>query len=272
MGLIFSVELPFGFDPTNFDVLEFEPDIDGIDWLEEDPLLPDGTANLYVHGQSTVAIGLHLDDEFEVWVHGLASEASWQIAFDVLQHACETFGTVFVTWNDNEVWELEDLRLHCNADWQRAQFEADVLALANRIEAENSVAIPGPIRETLIGQSLFRDIQAQVTSVEAIILRTNYINGPHLAAQSVVEKFSDGPKSVSVLGPGLRTLLPPCDAVLIDTIEANRSPVLVSSNDLSKIDGLSITFLDEVHQLVNAVPDKDWPAVLDAALPFSLGI
>ena len=266
MGHVFSVELPFGFEPSSFDVFDVEPDLDGVDWVEEDPTLPHGSANLYVNKKSTVGIELHLDDEFEVWLPSLASAADWQLVFGVLGRSAELFDTVFVTWNDGDVWELAELIDHCDEAWQLEQHRADNQTALSRAAAAGTVVVKGPIRSAHIGSWVLRQVAADVVTLEDVLLRTNYVDGPHLVAVAAV----DAGQLVTVLGPGLRTLLPPADAVLLDTVDAAHTPVLVSSTALDEITGLGVTRLDEGHRLVQPVPESAWPAILTAALPHAL--
>ena len=266
MGHVFSVELPFGFEPASFEVFDVEPDLDGIDWVEEEPSLPDGSANVYIHKKSTVGVELHLDDEFEVWLPSLASAADWQLVFGVLGRSAELFDTVFVTWNDGDVWELAELIDHCDHAWQLQQNEADANTLKKRVGADAIVAVKGPIRSAHIGSWVLEQVATGVVTFEDVLLRTNYVTGPHLVAEAAI----DSGRLITVLGPGLRTLLPPADAVLLDTIDTALSPVLVSPDALGEIGGLDVTRLDEFHRLVQAVPESSWSAILTAALPHAL--
>ena len=271
MGHVFSVELPFDFDPSIFDVFALEPDIDGVDWAEDDPVLPAGTATLYVYKHSTRAVELHLDDEFEVWVPSLSSVADWQIAFAVLERATDLFDTVFVTWNDGDVWELSELVEHCDADWQQLQFLADGRDLLDRVERDGvAVSVAGPLRSVLVGPHVVNGITSREFTLEEVLIRTNYVAGPHLVAEAVVEPGENEQRTLTVLGPGLRTLLPPADAVLLDTIDADRPPVLIPVAALDGLAQLDVTRLDEGHRLVQAVPDSAWPGVLDAAIQHAI--
>ena len=266
MGNVFSVELPYGFDASTFEVLDVEPDIDGVDWIEEEPALPDGSANLYVYNKSTVGIALHLDEEFEVWVPALASQADWQLAFGVLQRSADLFETIFVTWNDGDVWELSELEAHCGSDWQIDQQVADTAALKDRVEIYGTVAVKGPMRTTHIGRSVLAEVGAGSVTIAGVLLRTNFVGGPHLVGHAE----TDDDQLVSVLGPGLRTLLPPSDAVLLDTIDLSIPPVVVRPevlDDLSSVGVISVVRLDEGHRLVGAVAETAWSTVLRAALP-----
>ena len=266
MGHVFSVELPFGFEPSSFDVFDVEPDLDGIDWVEEDPTLPDGSANLYVHRKSTVGVELHLDNEFEVWLPSLASAADWQLVFGVLGRSAELFDTVFVTWNDGDVWELAELIDHCDDAWQLEQQKADNQTAMSRVATEGMVVVKGPIRSAHIGSWVLQQVAEGVVTLEEVLLRTNYVDAPHLVAEAAV----DAGQLVTVLGPGLRTLLPHSDAVLLDTIDTAHTPVLVSPTALDDIAGLDVTRLDECHRLVQAVAESSWSAILTAALPHAL--
>ena len=274
MGHVFSVELPIGFDPSTFDVLDFEPDFepeaDGVDWLEDDPALPEGTASLYVHRRSTTVIELHLGEEFEVWVPSLTSPAGWGIAFAVLHRATEHFDTVFVTWNDGDLWDLPGLAAHCDEHWRREQFDTDARDLLRRAEAEGEVVCRGPIRSVHIGSQILTEIASGATTLEDVILRTNYVLGPHLVAESIDDKVAGVTRRLGVFGPGLRTLLPAIDAVLLDTIDARQAPVLVPIDALEQVAGLHVIRLDEVQRLVEAVKDAAWPSVLESAQQFSI--
>ncbi len=266
MGHVFSVELPFGFDAASFEVFDIEPDLDGVDWVEDDPALPEGSANLYVYQKSTVGVALHLDEEFEVWVPSLASEADWELVFGILQRSAALLDTVFVTWNDGDVWELSELVEHCDADWQRGQLADDIVTLSARVEVEGTVEVKGPMRSVRIGPWVIGQVADGLVSVEDVLLRTNYINGPHLVAQAA----TDEGRLVTVLGPGLRTLLPPSDAVLLDTIDTAVPPVLIPPDVLDHLEGIDATRLDEGHRLVQAVAEGSWPAILNAALAEAL--
>ncbi len=269
MGHVFSVELPYGFDTSTFDVLDLEPDIDNIDWLEADPQLPDGTASLFVYGRSTRAVELHLGDEFEVWVPSLSSQANWEIAFAVLAVATELFDTSFVTRNDGDLWDIPELNADCDHQWQHAQYSSDEQELIDRARAEGMAMVKGPIRTTHIGPYVLQEILAGHCSLEDVILRTNYVSGPHLAAEAVLES-RESARVVAVLGPGLRTILPAVDAVLLDTIDLALPPVMVSASAIDQIGLLKVVRLDQVHRLVEAVPDFAWPAVLNEALRFAI--
>ena len=168
MGHVFSVELPFGFEPASFEVFDVEPDLDGIDWVEEEPSLPDGSANVYIHKKSTVGVELHLDDEFEVWLPSLASAADWQLVFGVLGRSAELFDTVFVTWNDGDVWELAELIDHCDHAWQLQQNEADANTLKKRVGADAIVAVKGPIRSAHIGSWVLEQVATGVVTFEDV--------------------------------------------------------------------------------------------------------
>jgi hypothetical protein len=270
MGHVFSVELPFDFDASTFDVLELEPDIEGTDWVEEDPQLPDGTASLYVYGRSTVPVELHLDEELEVWVPSFSSTTNWEIAFDVLARATEMFDTAFVTWNDGDLWELPELAAACGEAWQIAQFEADLRELETRVAGEGTATVRGPLRGARIGPRVLGSMAAGECTLEEVLLRTNFVTGPHLVAEAVVDSVNGKPRALTVLGPGLRTLLPPVDAVLLDTIDAGQPPVLVAAGDLDGIEGLDVVRLDESHRLVRAVPESAWPTVLKSALSHAI--
>jgi hypothetical protein len=269
VGHVFSVELPYGFDPHAFDVLDLEPDLDNIDWLEGDPQLPDGTASLFVHGRSTHAVELHLTDELEVWVPSLSSPANWEIAFAVLELATESLDTAFVTWNDGDLWELSELTAKCDDEWQHGQYTSDEQELFARVRVEGHALVKGPVRTTHFGPDTLHEILAGQCSAEDVILRTNYVSGPHLVAEAVLDSHAHS-RIVTVIGPGLRTILPPADAVLLDTINPNQHPVMVPTSTLDQIGFLNVVRLDEAHRLVQAVPDSAWSAVLNAALPFAI--
>ena len=259
------MELPIDFESSTFDVLDLEPEIDGVDWIEEDPQLPDGTANLYVYRLSTCSVSLHLDDEFEVWVPSLSSSANWEIAFQVLRLAAELFETVFVTWNDGDLWELDELFELFGDVRQKAEFDSDVRELERRVAVEGAIAVKGALRSTHIGPGVLKEVASGACSIEEVLLRTNYVAGPHLAAAVVEEQVDGKLRAVTVLGPGLRTLLPPADAVLIETIDTTKPPILLPVAAFDTVAGLDVVLLDEGHRLVQAVPESAWPAVLESA-------
>ncbi len=260
----FGVLLPFDFDAETFDVFDIEPDIDGIDWVEMDPQIG-VSATLFVRGRSTRGVHLRLDvDTLNVVVPGLASDADWDAALTTLANVCALFENVMVGWN-NDALDLHDLQEACDAATRSDNLERDSAALLDVVRKQSTVMIPGPLRPVHIGPEMAAQVESSRCSVEAILLRTNYLTGPTHVAEAVEEVIGERPMLLTVLGPELRTLLPKCDVVLIESGRADEPPTLVDVRSIDEIPGLTVTRLDEFLRLVDAVPESPWREVLAAA-------
>jgi hypothetical protein len=261
----FSVQLPFDFDAETFDVFDIEPDLDGIDWVELDPQIAD-SPTLFVRGRSTRGVQLQLDGaDLTVVVPTLASAADWDTAFVVLTNVCNVLDNVMVTWNDEDAMDLVELQETHDCAWQQEQSQRDSAELVAKAREHFTAAVPGPIRSVHIGPDMAAQVDSGRCSVEDILLRTNYPPGRMHLAVAVEETIAGRPMVLAVLGPDLRTLLPRCDVVLIESGSADEAPVLVDARALDQFPGVTVTRLDEHLRLVEAVPEAQWADVVAAA-------
>lgn len=251
------------------DALDLEPDLDGVDWLEDEPDLDRCPVHLYVHGVSTSATELSVSASMtlDVRVSNGASSEDWDLAFAVIELALDAADTVLVETEWGEVVTMDELRAHCDDPWRAAQLDSFAREL---IALDNRVVLPGPVRDTIVGPRVRREL-ADATEpgprLLEVIRRVQWIVGPHFAANAIVITAADGTmSSVAVIGPDLRYVLAPVERVLLE----HGRELVVPGDVLDRLPGVSVTWLDDGHRLIPAVPEVKWAAVVTAAEPFRI--
>ena len=275
------------------DVLELEPDIDGIDWIEDDPDLHVGPAHLYVHGSSTAVVTVEVSEAMTLDVHvpATASSVDWDLALEVVERAMEQADTVLVElicdpgdprdpgdpadWPDrhDEPMELAELQAFCDPAWRSEQLATAV----RRLRASDAiVAVPGPTRTAFLGPRVLTEL-TQPDGIDQVeqgrrlldILRSvQWVSGPHDRAAALTVPSGDASMhTVAVIGPLLRYVLPPTDRLLIENgnLADDAGELLIPSTILDSLPGVRVKWLDDGNRLMEPVAEAAWPAVVAAA-------
>ena len=271
MSVTFSVQID-----TIPDALDLEPDVAGVDWIEDNPDIQAGPVHLYVHGSSTAVITIVVSDEMtlDVRVPPTASPTDWALAFDVIELAMEQADTVLVEVDEGEPLTIEELRERCNAAWQQTQSASAARALRLLIE-RGPVQAPGPVRPAHLGRRVMAELAAdgadddeQGRRLLRVLRRVQWVTGPHDRALALNVLDADGHShSVAVIGPELRYVLPPTDRLLIENgdLADDAAELVIPSEMLSELPGITLQWLDDGNRLMDAVSESQWPFVIEAA-------
>ena len=275
VGRVMSVTFSIPID-TIPDALDLEPDVPGLDWIEDDPDLEAGPIHLYVHGSSTAVLTIAVTDEMtlEVRVPLTASPTDWGLAFDVIELAMEQAETVLVELDGGEPFTIDELREHCDATWQQSQAASATKALRLLTEG-GPVQAPGPIRSAHLGSRVMAELAAdeadddeQGRRLLAVLRRVQWVTGPHDRAVALHIPDADGRShSVAVIGPDLRYVLPPTDHLLVENgdLADDAAELVIPSEALTALPGITVQWLDDGNRLMEAVPESQWPLVIEAA-------
>ena len=258
------------------DALDLEPDVPGVDWIEDDPDLVAGSVHLYVHGSSTVVVTIAVSEAMtlDVRVPLTASPADWALALDVVERAMEQADTALVEVDGGEPVTQDELRALCNREWQGERAASAVRAL--RVLAESGVVrAPGPVRSTHIGPRVMAELTAdnaddaeQGRRLIAVLRRVQWVTGPYdrAAALEVTDPGGTG-FTVAVIGPLLRYVLPPTDRLLVENgnLADDAGELTIPADALASLPGVRFSWLDDGNRLMDAVPESAWSAVVAAA-------
>ena len=258
------------------DALDLEPDINSVDWIEDDPDLTSGPVHLYVHGSSTVLVTISVSDAMtlDVRVPLTASPADWVLALDVVEMAMEQADTALVEVDSCEPVTLDELRALCNRQWQDARAASAVRGL-RVLAASGVVQAQGPVRSAHIGPRVMAELTAedaddteQGRRLIAVLRRVQWVTGPHDRAVALEVTDPDGVGfTVAVIGPLLRYVLPPTDRLLVENgnLASDAGELMIAATALASLPGVHVTWLDDANRLMDAVPESAWPAVVAAA-------
>ena len=258
------------------DALDLEPELDGVDWIEDDPDLDAGPAHLYVHGSSTALVTIAVSESMalDISVPGTASPIDWELALAVVEAALETAETVLVSIDGGEPISIDELRTLCDKSWREEHAAAKVRDLRLR-SGGDAVEIPGPVRTAYVGTRVLAEMAAEpADDVEqgrrlvAILRRVQWVTGPHDRATALHVPASDGATfTVAVVGPLLRYVLPPTDRLLVENgnLADDAGELLIPSEALDLLPGVQVTWLDDANRLMQPVAEADWPSVVSAA-------
>ena len=271
MSVTFSVQID-----TIPDALDLEPDVAGVDWIEDDPDLQAGPVHLYVHGSSTALLTVVVSDTMtlDVQVPCTASPADWALAFDVIELAMEQAETVLVELDGGEPFTIDELREHCDATWQQSQAAAAAMAL-RLLSERGPVQASGPMRSAHLGSRVMTELAAdgadddeQGRRLLTVLRRVQWVTGPHDRAVALNVLDADGHShSVAVIGPELRYVLPPTDRLLIENgdLADDAAELVIPSEMLTELPGITLQWLDDGNRLMDAVSESQWPFVIEAA-------
>jgi len=226
----------------------------------------------------------YAEESLQVVISPLSSAEDFDLAFRFVEAFAAHAGAP-VTREDGSVLPTAELRQHFGADWA-AKFNDDFLqtkleALKHGLHYAKNVRhyeeVDGCLRPFCLGPRLLAELKAAgpenelAARVVEAVRNLQWTEKYHYAEEiAVAAKGMDRPVAIALWEAGAAYLFPPVDLLVMKDKSAH--PIHIPYGKLPDVAGPSCSYADEAQCFVEAVPDAEWPALLDRARAFQVSV
>jgi hypothetical protein len=240
-------------------------------------LWPDGYTYLFRYGISTRSVEIyHEAGEFRVTIKAFSAAEDYKLAFDLVERLAElTGGTV----RSERFGELPGAQLRSKHDgaWVRRMVEAPFRAHMLIVAIGTDVEIQGPIRPFYLGARLIAELAKtgpEATLPERLLERMRHVQyvdpKQYRPANPFRATLRDGSTvCYAVWGPGDNCLVPSV-GYLVLYHNGPGCPPMIPHQCLPQLAGDRLTWLDEKQALLRAIPETEWPVLVQRARQYNV--
>ncbi len=241
------------------------------DYLPEADAWPDdeyGHAFRWGVSTRTVELGMS-EDSFQVRIMSCSCPEDFELALAIVEFVANQYDAEIESEYGNTCSAAE-LHSEFDQDWIDEMADRGATILPRMLESGDvagPLTIPGPRKNFVFGER----VQAEVGPVDDgyadrlfdKIREVRYFDPDEIYFHAnVMQIENDGERTLfSVWGPGVDYVFPDVSNLVI----VDDRHIMIATEDIERLPHVNFRFLDDQQLVVDAVPEANWPEVVEAA-------